>query len=55
MKMSGSQMVVFLTVIAPLLILLAALIIAPNILVLMLAMIWLGVGLTILYIPRAED
>jgi predicted membrane protein len=55
MKMSGRQMVIFLTVIAPLLFLLAALIITPNIWVIMLAVIWLGVGLTMLYIPKAEN
>lgn len=48
-------MVIFLTVIAPLLFLLAALVITPNIWVLMLAVIWLGVGLTMLYIPKADD
>lgn len=55
MKLSGRQMVIFLTVIAPLLFLLAALVITPNIWVLMLAVIWLGVGLTMLYIPKADD
>lgn len=55
MKMSGRQMVIFLTVIAPLLFLLGALIITPSIWVIMLAVIWLGVGLTMLYIPKAED
>ncbi|NLX47813.1 MAG: hypothetical protein GXY70_06575 [Euryarchaeota archaeon] len=55
MKMSGRQMVIFLTVIAPLLFLLAALVVAPSIWVIMLAIIWLGVGLTMLYVPRTED
>ncbi|OPX60695.1 MAG: hypothetical protein A4E30_01104 [Methanomassiliicoccales archaeon PtaB.Bin215] len=55
MKMSGRQMVIFLTVIAPLLFLLGALVITPSIWVIMLAVIWLGVGLTILYIPKSED
>lgn len=55
MKMTGRQMVIFLTVIAPLLFLLAALIIAPSIWVIMLAIIWLGMGLTMLYIPKAEN
>jgi len=48
-------MVIFLTVIVPLLFLLAALIIKPSIWVIMLALIWLGMGLTMLYIPKAED
>ena len=55
MKMSGRQMVIFLTVIAPLLFLLAALVITPNIWVIMLAMLWMGVGLTMLYIPKTEN
>ncbi|HNX47208.1 MAG TPA: hypothetical protein PLC39_01560 [Methanomassiliicoccales archaeon] len=55
MKMSGKQMVIFLTVIAPLMFLLAALIITPNIWVIILALMWLGIGLTMLYIPKAED
>lgn len=55
MKLTGRQMVMFLTVIAPLLFLLAALIITPSIWVIMLALIWLGVGLTMLYIPKSED
>jgi hypothetical protein len=55
MNISGRQMVIFLTVIVPLLFLLAALIITPSIWVIMLAIIWLGVGLTMLYIPKAED
>lgn len=55
MKMSGRQMVIFLTVIAPLMFLLAALVVTPSIWVIMLAMLWLGIGLTILYIPKAED
>jgi len=55
MKMSGRQMVIFLTVIAPLMFLLAALLITPSIWVIMLAVIWLGVGLTMLYIPKSED
>ena len=53
--MSGRQMVIFLTVIVPLLFLLAALLITPSIWVIMLAVIWLGVGLTMLYIPKTED
>lgn len=48
-------MVIFLTVIAPLLFLLAALVIKPSIWVIMLAIIWLGTGLTMLYIPKTED
>ncbi|KAF5062368.1 hypothetical protein DSECCO2_305560 [anaerobic digester metagenome] len=55
MKMSGRQMVIFLTVIAPLLFLLAALVITPNIWVIMLTIIWLGVGLTMLYLPKSEN
>lgn len=55
MNFSGRQMVIFLTVIAPLLFLLAALFIEPNIWVMMFSIIWLGVGLMMLYIPKAED
>jgi hypothetical protein len=55
MNMSGRQMVIFLTVIVPLMLLLGALIVTPNIWIIMLAMLWLGVGLMMLYIPRAED
>lgn len=55
MKISGRQMVIFLTVIAPLMFLLAALVITPSFWVILLALIWLGVGLTMLYIPKAED
>jgi predicted membrane protein len=55
MNFSGRQMVIFLTVIAPLLFLLAALFIEPNIWVMMLSIIWLGVGLMMLYIPKSED
>ncbi|MCX6650818.1 MAG: hypothetical protein NT131_04070 [Methanomassiliicoccales archaeon] len=55
MNVTGRHMVIFITVIAPLLFLLAALLIEPNIWVMMFAMIWLGVGLMMLYIPRAED
>lgn len=55
MKMTGRQMVIFLTVIAPLLFLLAAILITPSIWVIMLTIIWLGVGLTMLYIPKAEN
>jgi hypothetical protein len=55
MKISGRQMVIFLTVIAPLMFLLAALVITPSIWVIILAMLWLGVGLTMLYIPKTED
>lgn len=55
MKMTGRQMVIFLTVIAPLLFLLAALLITPSIWVIMLTIIWLGVGLTMLYLPKADN
>jgi hypothetical protein len=54
LKISGKQMVLFLTVIAPLLLLIAALIVAPNIWIIMLTIIWMGVGLMMLYIPKAE-
>jgi len=48
-------MVIFLTVIAPLLFLLAALVVTPSFWAIMFAMLWLGVGLTVLYIPKADD
>lgn len=54
MSISGKRMVIFLTVFAPLLFLLAALLVKPSIWIIMMAMIWLGVGLTMLYIPRYE-
>jgi len=55
MNISGKQMVMFLTVIFPLMILLASLIISPNIWVIMFALIWLGGGLMMLYLPKVED
>ncbi|MCG7840511.1 MAG: hypothetical protein MIO87_01225 [Methanomassiliicoccales archaeon] len=54
LKISDKQMVLFLTVMVPLLILFAALIVAPNIWVIMLAILWMGVGLMMLYLPKAE-
>ncbi|HUT27755.1 MAG TPA: hypothetical protein VMW85_06905 [Methanomassiliicoccales archaeon] len=54
LKISDKQMVLFLTVVVPLLILFAALLVAPNIWVIMLAILWMGVGLMMLYIPKAE-
>ncbi|MBN1110274.1 MAG: hypothetical protein JXA45_05885 [Methanomassiliicoccales archaeon] len=52
---SERQMTLFLTVVAPLMFLLAALIVATNIWVIMMAILWMGVGLIILYIPREEE
>jgi hypothetical protein len=54
LKISGRFMVMFLTVIAPLLLLIGALLVEPTIWVIMLAIIWMGIGLMILYIPRVE-
>lgn len=54
LKISDKQMVLFLTAVVPLLILFAALIVAPNIWVIMLAILWMGVGLMMLYLPKAE-
>lgn len=48
-------MVIFLTIIAPLLILLGALLIRPSIWIIMFAIIWMGIGLMMLYIPKATD
>ena len=55
MTLSGRGMTVFLALIAPLLFLIAALLVPANIWVIMLAILWLGTGLTILYLPGAED
>jgi hypothetical protein len=55
LKISGRFMVIFLTVIAPLLILIGALIVEPTIWLIMLSIIWMGIGLTMLYIPKAVD
>lgn len=53
-KMSGKMMVIFLTVIAPLMFLLAALFLEPPIWVVLGAILWMGIGLTMLYLPKAE-
>ncbi|HRU11840.1 MAG TPA: hypothetical protein P5189_04695 [Methanomassiliicoccales archaeon] len=55
MTLSGRGMTVFLALIAPLLFLIAALLVPANIWVIMLAILWLGTGLTILYLPSAEE
>ncbi|HOE52902.1 MAG TPA: hypothetical protein PKO24_04645 [Methanomassiliicoccales archaeon] len=55
MKLSGREMTVFIALIAPLLFLIAALLVPVNIWVIMLAILWLGTGLTILYLPSAEE
>ncbi|MCG7844277.1 MAG: hypothetical protein MIO90_02465 [Methanomassiliicoccales archaeon] len=54
LKISGRFMVMFLTVIAPLLLLTGALLVEPTIWIIMLAIIWMGIGLMMLYIPKAE-
>ena len=55
MNISGKQMVMYLTVIVPLLLLLASLILPANIWTIMLALLWLGFGLMVLYLPKAKD
>ncbi len=55
MKLSGREMTVFIALIAPVLFLIAALLNPANIWVIMLAVLWLGTGLTILYLPGAEE
>ena len=55
MNISGKQMVMFLTVIVPLMVLLGSLVVAPNIWLIMLAMIWLGFGLMVLYLPKVNE
>ena len=55
MNISGRQMVMFLTVIVPLMLLLGSLIVAPTIWLIMLAMLWLGFGLMVLYLPKTKD
>jgi len=55
MKISGKQMVMFLTVIVPLMILLGSLVVVPSIWLIMLAIIWLGFGLMVLYLPKASE
>lgn len=54
-KISGKMMIIFVAIIAPLLFLLASLFLEPPIWIILFAILWMGTGLMILYIPKVDS
>ncbi|MDD1772523.1 MAG: hypothetical protein LUQ09_06330 [Methanomassiliicoccales archaeon] len=54
-KISGKTMIIFVAIIAPLLFLLASLFLEPPIWIILFAILWMGAGFMILYIPKADS